>query len=86
MAQRQKFPGREVPEADFTGLLESLSIIHLLADIGIETADHMRKEDLVRLLRHVNDEVGNAVKFSGATPEESKTVSLHILRAMSANR
>ncbi|MCZ0964122.1 hypothetical protein [Paracoccus benzoatiresistens] len=61
------FPGRMMGAAPFTGLMESLAAIGLLAAVGTEAAKDFTKDELINLLYQIQSEQGKAVTFTGAS-------------------
>lgn len=77
-----EFKGRAIDGVPYTGLLESLTIIGLMASAGVETEAHLSKADLVNIMRQIFGEHAKALAFAGATEAEAKVLTRHFMKTM----
>lgn len=80
-----EFPGRMIETVPFTGLMESLTAIGLLAAVGTEAREHFTKDDLINLLHQIHSESTKAVAFTGASADEVKAINRHMMKNMRSN-
>ena len=82
MAEFLQYQGRELEDVQFTGLLESLAIISVLAEAAKQSADHLRQEDLLSMIQTMHEEAVKGIAFSGATTDEAKAMNRHMMKGM----
>ena len=82
MADFLEFHGRDIDEVHFTGLIESLVIVKIVAALGIEDAPNLSRDDLIAMLGQMSDEASKALVFSGATADEAKRMSDHMMNGL----
>lgn len=82
MADYLEYPGRELTDVQFTGLLESLTIIGLLGETGNQAAEHLRKEDLLSIMEQMREESVKCIVFAGASADEARTMNRHLMKGM----
>lgn len=82
LADYLEYAGRELSDVQFTGLLESLTIIGLIGETGKQAAAHLRKEDLLSMMEQMREEAVKCIAFSGASADEAKAMNRHMMKGM----
>lgn len=82
MADYLEFAGRQIEAVPFTGLLERLTQIGLMAGMGTEAEQHLSKAHLVSIIRQIHQASVEAIAFSGATQEEAQQMNRHLMKHM----
>ena len=85
MTDYLEFEGREIDEVNFTGLMESLSIIKIVAALAKEDVENLTKDELIAMIEQMSGEASKAFLFSGATDEEAKQMTDHMLKNLVKN-
>jgi hypothetical protein len=75
--------GRNIPDVQFSGLVERLCRISAVCVVAGETKEHLSKNDLMSFISAISESVGEAFAFSLATPEEIARVNEHVLNGAS---
>ena len=62
-----------------------MTVIGLIAAVGIEGEANFSKDDLVDILKQIHAEHAKGIAFAGASEEEARQLSRHLMKHMSIN-
>jgi hypothetical protein len=71
--------GRNIDDNAFTGLVERLTMISLVAGVAAESSDRVSKDDLLSMMEQIRSCSIQGLAFAGVTPEETKAVRRNLV-------